>query len=476
MRTSLVHRWAAGVLICPLFAACGGEDSPVVPSTGSIRVTVSVTGVDLPRDYLVVVESRSVLVNAQALAVIAGLAPGAHSVLLRVASNCQVDGENPRPTSVVAGDTAAVAFSVTCAATTGTLVVTTTTTGADLDQTGYVLRVAVVGILGGSFTTSRRIVTTGTETITGVPAGVSAVTLTEVALNCDPVDANPRTVSLAPGGTTALTFTIECAPATDQLAYVVGSGAARDIYVANVNGTGVRRVTTDPGAEDDPAWSPDGNKIAFTSDRDGNREIYVTSADGTNPVRLTNDPAADYHPAWSPDGARIAFVSDRMPTAGGIFVMNADGTNPVPLATGDNATDPAWSPDGRSIAFASERGGKFDIYLVNVDGGVPTRLTADGGRYPAWSRDGTALAYSAPLCGYYACYQAIYIKVGAETRIISSVGERPAWHRGGRKIAYNGFNCDYYFVKCDPGGVLVTRTDWPEVVFAVSGQNPVWRP
>ncbi len=78
------------------------------------------------------------------------------------------------------------------------------------------------------------------------------------------------------------------------------------------------------------AWSPDGTKIAFTSDRDGNFEIYVMNADGRNPTRLTSDPATDNFPAWSPDGTKIAFDSRRDGNFE-IYVMNADGTNPTRL-------------------------------------------------------------------------------------------------------------------------------------------------
>jgi Tol biopolymer transport system component len=96
----------------------------------------------------------------------------------------------------------------------------------------------------------------------------------------------------------------------------------------------------------EPAWSPDGEKIAFESNRDGNSDIYVMNVDGSNIRRLTTDPAIDCRPAWSPDGTKIAFQSQRS-GHWDIYIMNADGSNQIAL-TRDSAFDasPTWSPDG----------------------------------------------------------------------------------------------------------------------------------
>ena len=107
----------------------------------------------------------------------------------------------------------------------------------------------------------------------------------------------------------------------------------------NVDGTGVTALTHD-GAYD-PAWSPDGGRIAFASTSDGDPEIYVMNADGSSVTRLTTDPSHDWSPSWSPDGSMIAFESDRNGRVG-IWVMDANGADVHQLV--DAGCCPAWQP------------------------------------------------------------------------------------------------------------------------------------
>jgi len=182
------------------------------------------------------------------------------------------------------------------------------------------------------------------------------------------------------------------------------SGDDWEIYVINVDGTGLTNLTNDPGFDGwRPAWSPDGQQIAFFSTRDDplNDEVYVMNADGSNVRRLTNDPSDDANMTWSPDGTRIAWETNREGDFD-IWIMNADGSDPQPL-TVDPADDewPAWSPDGTKIAFDTFRDGDREIYVINVDGSGLTNLTNDPGfdSAPAWSRDGTRIAFSSDRSG-----------------------------------------------------------------------------
>jgi hypothetical protein len=162
--------------------------------------------------------------------------------------------------------------------------------------------------------------------------------------------------------------------------------AASNIHTINPDGSGLTDLTAGQGENFNPAWSPDGRELAFTSNRDGNDEIYVMNADGSNQRRITSDPATDAEPSWSPDGQRIVFESNRDGNYE-LYVMDADGSNQARLTnTPQNEASPAWSPDGRKIAF--DEGGSAGIFVMNADGSGRTRLGTIGTFMPNWSPDG----------------------------------------------------------------------------------------
>jgi eukaryotic-like serine/threonine-protein kinase len=158
-------------------------------------------------------------------------------------------------------------------------------------------------------------------------------------------------------------------------------------------------VTLGDAWQGEPALSPDGSRIAYTSDESGNKDIYITTASGESAQRITSDPAPDYSPAWFRDGEEIAFVSERGGTPG-IWKMSSLGSGPTPLIK--DAIDPAISPDGTRIAFtALLPGGDQRIAVSSLaDPENFTVLTgADGGmwehRRAAWSPDGKTICYAA---------------------------------------------------------------------------------
>jgi dipeptidyl aminopeptidase/acylaminoacyl peptidase len=192
-------------------------------------------------------------------------------------------------------------------------------------------------------------------------------------------------------------------PDGSRIAYVADEGGDLEIYILNANDPSVIRQVTENEADDwFPAWSPDNLQIAFYSTRDNQPapELYVVNADGTLPTRLTQtgvfapeDGLAA--PAWAPNGSRIAFVSATsaaQPDQTELFSVRKDGTDRLQYtADGARALFPAWSPDGTRLAFASDRGGNSDIYLIEPDGTGLVNVTnspALRDSHPAWAPSG----------------------------------------------------------------------------------------
>ena len=155
------------------------------------------------------------------------------------------------------------------------------------------------------------------------------------------------------------------------------------------------QLTTQSAREQFPSISPDGKWIVYNGNQAGNSDIYLQSIGGQNPINLTKDsPDDDTQPAFSPDGERIAFRSERQ--GGGIFVMGRTGESVRRIT--DNGYTPAWSPDGTQLVFATAppnvfRVGFSDLWAVMLASGHRRRLSDVKGIQPSWSPHGHRIAY-----------------------------------------------------------------------------------
>jgi TolB protein len=189
-------------------------------------------------------------------------------------------------------------------------------------------------------------------------------------------------------------FTRERGIFDTRLAFVREIGGNKELWVADWDGHGARRVV---GGELNlfPTWAPSGDRLAFTSYREGGPDLYVTDLGGRVRSLVSGDPM--FHgPAWSPDGTRIVYTRTQHGTAD-VWVVGADGSGARRLTHYDGVIDtsPAWSPDGRQIAFVSNRHGNPHIFVMNADGSEQARITYQGNynQTPKWSPRGDAIVF-----------------------------------------------------------------------------------
>jgi Tol biopolymer transport system component len=293
--------------------------------------------------------------------------------------------------------------------------------------------------------------------------------------------------SLAAGAIVCLLLLAGCGgsgPAADAIVFVSSRDGDYAIYGMNADGSGQGRLTEEHGDtstlegvrfQTEPAWSPDGSRIAFASAREGSFDIYVMNANGTGTMGLTSSRKEnDRHPTWSPDGSRIAF--SRFSDIDHVYVMKSDGNGARRLTDDNLATEgePSWSPDGRWIAYTHRASGSDsqEIWVVHPDGSgrrAVTQLKAKS-YTPAWAPDSKRLAFSSNRDG--AVYN-IYT-IGVDGKGVRRIGNsatdafEPAWSPSGDEIA---FSRDGAIVVTTLAGVEKQLTD-PEN----NDSSPAWKP
>jgi Tol biopolymer transport system component/serine/threonine protein kinase len=252
-----------------------------------------------------------------------------------------------------------------------------------------------------------------TQTSTLAPTDTLVPTFTPTLMTPIGVVANPLTstptATLEPTATENPTQTPEPQPTpygggSGQIAFASDVNGVVEIYVMNIDGTGLQQVTNLEEGACQPNWSPDGQRLVFISPCDGNQEyyqdsaLYIINVDGSNMNPLSTTPGGDFDPDWSPDGNKIVFTSTRKGGRPQIYVMDLR-TKETTILSDEYSRDwqPVWSPDGTKIAFITNRKGPYQVWIMDADGKNQELFSHSingNDTHPAWSPDGKLLLFT----------------------------------------------------------------------------------
>ena len=224
--------------------------------------------------------------------------------------------------------------------------------------------------------------------------------------------------------------------------------------------------------QDAPAWSPDGKKIAFSSDQ----AIWVMNADGSNQKQVFNSIIWDGEPCFNDDGSKIYFASELVSPIYSQFisihVVDVDGHNRKQLTSGADMRSPAMSPDGTTVVYISKLSGNYDLRTMDADGSNIVGLTdapADE-NYPAWSPDGKSIVYSSEGNIWTTDRNGIRIKQLTDDEFNNA---DPFFSPDGSKIVFTSDrsgNSDIWLMNSNGTGALQMTSDVSEQ------KSPAWSP
>ncbi|RCK75518.1 MAG: hypothetical protein ANABAC_0809 [Anaerolineae bacterium] len=274
-----------------------------------------------------------------------------------------------------------------------------------------------------------------------------------------------------------------------QIAFASNRSGSNQIWLMNIDGSGLTQLTDMPEGACQPNFSPNGMKLIFISPCPDDKESYpgaglfMIDVDGTNLTPLPNVPGGDYDPAWSPDGNWIVFTSLRITNRPRIYLMNIQ-TLEVKRLSDEFSRDyqPSWSPDGKIIVFVSRRQGPSDLWVMQADGSQQERLTLSGTKVnasPKWSPDGNLIVFTQALKPGGVPRLAVFSNVEGKTveygfDLGPTPVRDPVFSPDGLWILFtswpNGRNHDIYMIAANGAG-RTQLTDFPSKEF-----DPAWRP
>lgn len=233
-------------------------------------------------------------------------------------------------------------------------------------------------------------------------------------------------------------FTGRPGPFLSRFAFVSDRSGSKEIWVMRWDGTEAQQLTSHRSIALSPAWSPDGDWLAFTSFLRGNPQLFILRPTQGYLKPLSSLPGVNSSPSFSPDGKLIAFAAGDDGNTD-IWVVPAEGGTPERLThTIGISTQPAWSPSGRQIVFTSAVGGTPQLYVMDTEGTNIRRLTFEDkfADEAAWAPDGVRIAYTTLVEGLF---QIAILDLRTNTRsVVAGPGnnESPCWSPDGTVLAF----------------------------------------
>ena len=500
--------------IALLILACGDNDPPTGPTSGSITVNVTSTGEDAPTGYTVVLDgSVTRTVGANASATFGSVSTGTREVeLTDVPANCTVTSANPATVSVSAGVATPVAMSVICNELVGSIEISVTSIGADIPLS------YTVALDGG---TTHSVGANGSVTFTSVSVGSHEVELTDLPANCSVTGANPLTVDVTFGAQTPGAMAIQCSALAgaieitvtsagddipNQYQLIVDDGAPQPV---DANGS-VSITGLSPGphtidlteipqnctvTSDNPVTATvtanETTSIATSvecealvglitvtaattgeADADG----YLVSVNGEAPQVVEANGSVTF--ADVPTGENVVAIDGIADNC----ALNGTITRNVTVFPGETANETYqlrcdWSSQ---IAFTTGRDGDYEVYVMNPDGTDPVNVSHclaadDVGN--AWSSDGAWIAYRSQCQGGMQIF-AVHVAT-TDVRPQTDEGQNathrgPQWSPDGSRIAmtsYPGNDAEVYVVAFQNPNIYENLTNTPG-----TDTGPRWSP
>lgn len=236
-------------------------------------------------------------------------------------------------------------------------------------------------------------------------------------------------------------FTGEPGISRSSIAFVSDVTGRKEVYVTDVLGRKVRRITRHNHLCVSPRFTKDGRYLAYSSYHRGNQNLYITELNQTKITRaLSRRKGMNLAPAFSPDG-RTMVVTLSKGGSPDLYLMDREGKilEQLTKRSGINVSS-SFSPDGKSVVFVSDRNGRPQVYVMDIRSRQTRRLTFQGNENaePAWSPKGDKIVYSGLTAGHYQIFT-IPVNGGASTQVSSGLGdfESPTWSPDGKQIVFS---------------------------------------